>query len=368
MNVSSNADGADGANGDRADGVDINSDGGNGVGGATSGSGVDGNVGVDGSIGADGNVGVDGNGADGTDGDSPVNGGGESSVGTTGSDGSIGGASGDGTGGGVSDGADATQTTKADTSGSDAQAGETTTQPVSQAAATATETTTAAPTEEAKPKTSIDPSVLKGKIICIDPGHQRKANNDLEQVAPDSSTKKPKVSSGTAGISTGDMEYVLNLAVALKLKALFEAQGAKVVMTRTEHDVNVSNIERAKIGNNAKADLAIRIHADGSNNRDVKGVSMLIPSSKYIGEGLAATSKKAGQAVLNEVISATGAKNRGLSVRDDMTGFNWSTVPVILIEMGFMSNAEEDKLLATDEYRAKMATGLYNGSIVFFGG
>ena len=53
-------------------------------------------------------------------------------------------------------------------------------------------------------------------------------------------------------------------------------------------------------------------------------------------------------------------------MRDDMTGFNWSTVPVILIEMGFMSNAEEDKLLATDDYRNKLAKGLYNGCVSFF--
>ena len=211
-------------------------------------------------------------------------------------------------------------------------------------------------------------AVLKGKIICIDPGHQKKQNSDLEPVAPGSSEKKAKVSSGTAGISTGDTEYALNLAVALKLRDLLEAQGATVVMTRTGNDVNISNAERAKIGNDAKADLAIRIHADGSTNRDTKGLSMLIPSSKHIGDELASVSKKAGQVCLDEVIAATGAKNRGLSVRDDLTGFNWSTVPVILVEMGFMSNAEEDRLLATDEYRAKMAKGLYNGCVVYFGG
>ena len=214
--------------------------------------------------------------------------------------------------------------------------------------------------------TKLNPQVLKDKIICIDPGHQRKQNSELEQIAPDSSVKKPKVSSGTAGINTGDAEYALNLAVALKLKSLLEAGGATVVMTRTDHDVDISNIERAKIGNDANSDLVVRIHADGSTNRDTKGVTILIPSSKYVGEAIAETSKKAGQAVLDAVIAATGAKSRGLSVRDDMTGFNWSTVPVVLIEMGFMSNPEEDRLLATDEYRAKMATGLYNGCIAYF--
>ena len=234
-----------------------------------------------------------------------------------------------------------------------------------------TSATTLQPTTTTQQPTAVqtakkDAKAISGKIICIDPGHQVKQNSELEKVAPDSDEKKPKVSSGTAGIATGDMEYVLNLAVGLKLKKLLEDGGATVVMTRTTHDVNISNIERAKIGNDAKSDLVIRIHADGSDNRDVKGISMLIPSSRHVGEALAATSKKAGGIVLNEVIAVTGAKDRGLSVRDDMTGFNWSTVPVILIEMGFMSNADEDRLLATDEYRDKLAIGLYNGCVAFF--
>ena len=210
-------------------------------------------------------------------------------------------------------------------------------------------------------------SPIADMIICIDPGHQKKQNSELEPVAPGSSTKKAKVSSGTAGIATGEAEYVLNLAVAMKLKALLEADGATVIMIRTSNEVDISNVERAKIGNDAGADLAIRIHADSSTNRDVKGASMLIPSPAYIGDELAAESKAAGQIIMDSVIAATGAKNRGLVVRDDMTGFNWSTVPVILIEMGFMSNPDEDRQLATDEYRSKMAMGLYNGCVAYFG-
>jgi len=256
-----------------------------------------------------------------------------------------------------------TQTTEPATTQTSAQTEALTT---TAARAIAPATSTAATEATRSAAINMDANSLKGKIICLDPGHQRKQNSDLELVAPNGSVKKPKVSSGTAGIVTGDMEYALNLAVAIKLKDRLEAQGAKIVMTRTSHDVDISNIERAKIGNDAKADLVIRIHADGSTNRDTKGVTMLIPSSRHVGETIAATSKKAGQAVLDEVIAATGARSRGLSVREDMTGFNWSKVPVILIEMGFMSNADEDRLLATDEYREKMAKGLYNGCVSYF--
>jgi len=267
-------------------------------------------------------------------------------------------------------GAQTTAASQADaqTTAASQASGQTTAQTSAGTGAQATTTAAAAttPATAVNSSAALDADVLNGKIICLDPGHQRRQNNDLEQVAPGSSVKKPKVSSGTAGIATGEFEYVLNLAVALKLRDQLEARGAKVVMTRTEHDVDVSNIERAVIGNDAKADLVIRIHADGSTNRETNGISMLIPSSAHIGNELAATSKAAGQAALDAVIKETGARNRGLSVRDDMTGFNWSKVPVILIEMGFMSNAAEDRLMATDEYRAKLATGLFNGCVAFF--
>jgi len=147
-------------------------------------------------------------------------------------------------------------------------------------------------TTTSSPPVVPDAGALKGKTICLDPGHQRRQNNETEQIAPGSSTKKPKVSSGTAGIATGELEYVLNLAVAIKLRDLLEASGANVVMTRTVNDVDISNIERAVIGNEAKADLVIRIHADGSTNREVNGVSMLIPSPEHVGEDIAAVSKR----------------------------------------------------------------------------
>ena len=77
-------------------------------------------------------------------------------------------------------------------------------------------------------------------------------------------------------------------------------------------------------------------------------------------------SKIAGEIVLEEYILATGAKNNGLAVRNDMTGFNWSEVPVILMEVGFMTNPEEDALMETDEYQEKMVKGIINGLERYF--
>ncbi|MDR3238652.1 MAG: N-acetylmuramoyl-L-alanine amidase [Clostridiales bacterium] len=201
---------------------------------------------------------------------------------------------------------------------------------------------------------------LTGQLIGIDAGHQRKGNAALEPVAPGSKEKKPKVSSGTRGSFTGVPEYQVNLDVALLLRDKLEALGAEALMVRVDNDVNISNAERAVMMNEAKVDLIVRIHADGSSSSSVNGASMLVPSPKSTPD-IAAESRAAGEIILKNFIEATGAKDRGIDPRSDMTGFNWSKVPVCLIEMGFMTNKREDQLLTSQEYQEKCAQGLADG-------
>jgi N-acetylmuramoyl-L-alanine amidase len=203
--------------------------------------------------------------------------------------------------------------------------------------------------------------------VVIDPGHQGEGNSGLEQIAPWSSTRKPKVTSGTAGVVSGLTESQFNLNVAMKLKDFLEQRGVKVVMTRTRQNVDLSNIQRAKIGNAANADLVIRVHADGSDtDSSVNGIHVLYPASHpgYT-DKVAGPSKRAAQLVLSALIAATGAKNRGLDERDDMTGFNWSSVPSIIPELGFMSNATEDRRLAGAEYQTTLARAMSDGAVQY---
>ncbi len=200
------------------------------------------------------------------------------------------------------------------------------------------------------------------ELICIDPGHQLKGNSGMEEVAPGSSTKKPKVSSGTRGVATKKYEYQLTLEVGLKLRDALKNKGYKVFMVRETHDVNISNKERAIKTNNAGCSLYIRLHADGINNSSTNGVSVLTSSPKNpYTKSVQKSSDKFSRDVLSEYVKATGAKNRGVSYRDDLTGTNWSKVTNTLIELGFMSNPEEDRKMATSEYQAKMVTGIING-------
>lgn len=200
------------------------------------------------------------------------------------------------------------------------------------------------------------------KFVCIDPGHQLRGNNQLEEQAPGSSVRKPKVSSGTRGVATKKYEYQLTLEVGLKLRAALENKGYKVFMVREKNDVNISNKERALMTNKAGCTTYIRLHADGVNNSSTNGVSVLTSSSKNKHtQKVQKSSDKFSRYILSEFVKATGAKNRGVSYRDDLTGTNWSTVTNTLIELGFMSNPEEDRKMATSEYQNKMVNGIVNG-------
>ena len=133
-------------------------------------------------------------------------------------------------------------------------------------------------------------------------------------------------------------------------------------MTRQTNEATVSNIERAQIANNAGADLCVRIHADGSEDSSVSGMSMQVPAGGLLGTPeIEQPSARAAEIILEEVTAVTGARSRGLAPRSDLTGFNWSEVPCVLLEMGFLSNAQEDALLATDEYRQQIASGIVSG-------
>lgn len=249
-----------------------------------------------------------------------------------------------------------------------------------QAAATNTPAPTVAPTPIATPETkptptktaapTMLPSVSKSnKLVMIDPGHQRVGNNAPEQVGPDTRETKAKVSSGTVGVRTKKPEYVLNLEVSVLLKAELARRGINVAMTRETHDVDISNKQRADMANEAGAALVVRIHADGDASASTKGFSVLYPSAAQPAvKPIAAESKQAAGLLLTGLQQATGQKGRGLSARDDLSGFNWSKVPVALVEIGFMTNPEEDELMSEAAYQQKLAMGIADGIEQFVNG
>ena len=205
--------------------------------------------------------------------------------------------------------------------------------------------------------------------IGIDPGHQSE-NIDMsatEPIGPGASETKAKATSGTVGSFTKIPEYALNLNVSLLLKEELENRGYNVVMTRTDNETAISNKERAELVASKGADIYVRIHANGDDSASVSGALAICPSvqNHYVSY-LYADSLKLSQSILESYCSATSFTNLGIQYRDDMTGINWSSIPVTILEMGFMTNESDDTLMNDVTFQQTMVEGIANGIDAYF--
>lgn len=207
----------------------------------------------------------------------------------------------------------------------------------------------------------------EAKTIVIDPGHSSVGNPDKEQIAPHSSETKAKDVLGATGVYTNIPEHDTTVSISLALEKKLIEKGFNVILTKNEVNKSLSNIDRAQIGNDNNADLVIRIHADSSNDTSVKGASVLIPPDNKYTSDISQVSKNYGEEIINIYTQELDIKNRGTIYRDDMTGFNWSTVPVVILEMGFLSNEKEDNFISSKENHEIIANSIANGVYKCFG-
>jgi len=206
-------------------------------------------------------------------------------------------------------------------------------------------------------------------VVVIDPGHGLRTNPETEPIGPGSRTLKIKDGGGTHGVVSGIREAELNMRIARRLRPLLQRAGVKVVMTRTNNaGASMGNIARARIANRAGAELFLRIHADGSLDPSARGSHTLHPTFRRgWTDDVYFESKRAAKVVQAELVRTLGFPDRGLQERFDFTGFNWSDVPVILVEIGFLTNRTEDRLLSTPAYQRRAAVGLCRGTLRFLG-
>lgn len=210
----------------------------------------------------------------------------------------------------------------------------------------------------------------KDILVAIDPGHQSfdVDMSALEANAPGSSEMKAKCTSGTTGNFSKIPEYQLNMDISLLLETELKQRGYQVLLTRKDNETAISNAERATLANDAGADISVRIHANGSEDTSASGALALIPSADnvYVGN-LYSESNKLAETVLDSYCSTTGFSNKGIQQNDSMTGINWSNIPVMILEMGFMSNETDDLQMADEAFRTRMVSGIADGLDRYYG-
>lgn len=220
---------------------------------------------------------------------------------------------------------------------------------------------------ERNTQNSIERETSERFLVAIDAGHQKVGNSEKEPIGPGASEMKAKVASGTKGDSSGLNEYELTLQLAQKLEAELKYRGYDVLMVRTTNDVDISNAQRAMVANQAGADAFIRIHANGSEDTSTNGAMTICqtPSNPY-NASIYPESRRLSERVLNELVQATGCRKQNIWETDTMSGINWCQIPTTIVEVGYMTNPQEDLRMASESYQKKITEGLANGIESFF--
>lgn len=216
---------------------------------------------------------------------------------------------------------------------------------------------------------------LAGKTIVIDPGHNGGASAAFNnrQVPAGNGRTKACNTSGTA-IPGGMSEHVLNLRLAQVFAGRLKQASARVAMTRTtDSGAGRCVNDRAAVGNRAKADAAVSLHADGNEKSGARGFHVIRSTTMVGGPGIEAESEALAQSLV-EAFEATGMPRSnylgggtGITPRSDIAGLNLSQVPAVMLEAGNMHNSPDARLLtdpAFVEAEAKALVAALEGWIV----
>ncbi|MFJ7177491.1 N-acetylmuramoyl-L-alanine amidase [Streptomyces massasporeus] len=251
-----------------------------------------------------------------------------------------------------------------------------------------------APSDDAKepsasPKPTATPSAsapaasgpLKGKVVVIDPGHNPGNFQHASEINRTVDIGTNSKECDTTGTSTNDgyTEAKFTLDVAHRMRTLLQEQGATVKLTQDgDRPFGPCVDERARIGNQAKADAVVSIHADGSGAGN-RGFHVILPGAVDAGaadtRAIVGPSRDLGERVAGRFVAVTGSApsnyigdGGGLVTRKDLGGLNLSTVPKVFIECGNMRDSKDAALLTSGAWRQKAAQGISEGIVSFLRG
>ena len=208
-------------------------------------------------------------------------------------------------------------------------------------------------------------------VVYIDPAKQIYADSGTEQLFPDDPAKYPvmkqKMTKGAIGTATGTFEYEVTLDVAQKLQHELELRGYTVRLSRASSTISLSNAERAVAGNQSGAEIMIRLSAQGTAKSSTNGMLGFVEKAKendtsdYYQDCFYLAN-----ALMTECCAVTDSGRLGIIQTDQLVFLNYADKPAASIQLGFLSNEEEDRRLSDEDYQKKLARGLANGVDNYF--
>lgn len=177
---------------------------------------------------------------------------------------------------------------------------------------------------------------LKGKRIIIDPGHGGK-------------------DSGTIGLKHKTYEKQLTLSTSLIIATMLRNAGAEVIMSRS-NDSYVELSDRVAISNKEKADVFISVHYDYGTKNSSGIISFYYSESR---------DKLLANTIQGHLVASTGMRDSGVR-KGNFYVLRENARPSILLELGYVSNPDEEELVRTREYQEKVAIGIVNGLRAYF--
>ncbi len=153
-------------------------------------------------------------------------------------------------------------------------------------------------------------------------------------------------------VANGLKEADINLAVAIKLGDILKNSGYEIKYSR-DKDTNLTLSERAQMANSWNADYFVSVHCNSAASRQANGSETFVyklntPTAQY------------GQSIQTQLVLQNGLRNRGLK-QADFTVLVATKMPAALVEIAFISNPQEAKLLADPEFQMRCARGIANG-------